>query len=121
MAMKFRQLKLTSKYSLGVYRSLIHGRGLFCLRDIEAGEMVIEYAGEVCNKFLLTQNSTKENYLFYVILMIRTLNARDSLLSMRISPSAFQKLSAHFSDFKDLYYFLLLMTTSIIKAFYRLE
>lgn len=52
MAMRFRQLKLTSKYSVGVYRSSIHGRGLFCLRDIEAGEMVIEYAGEVrkCNK-----------------------------------------------------------------------
>nr|WAB05089.1 histone-lysine N-methyltransferase trithorax [Colaphellus bowringi] len=52
MAMKFRQLKLTSKYSVGVYRSLIHGRGLFCLRDIEAGEMVIEYAGEVIRSIL---------------------------------------------------------------------
>lgn len=47
MAMRFRQLKLTSKMSVGVYRSGIHRRGLFCLRDIEAGEMVIEYAGEV--------------------------------------------------------------------------
>lgn len=47
MAMRFRQLKLTSKISVGVYRSSIHRRGLFCLRDIEAGEMVIEYAGEV--------------------------------------------------------------------------
>lgn len=47
MAMRFRQLKLTSKMSVGVYRSNIHRRGLFCLRDIEAGEMVIEYAGEV--------------------------------------------------------------------------
>ena len=28
-------------------RSAIHGRGLFCKRDIDAGEMVIEYAGEV--------------------------------------------------------------------------
>lgn len=53
MAMKFRQLKLTSKYSVGVYRSCIHGRGLFCLRDIEAGEMVIEYAGEVLKNLLL--------------------------------------------------------------------
>ncbi|KAJ8923805.1 hypothetical protein NQ315_010387 [Exocentrus adspersus] len=52
MAMKFRQLKLTSKYSVGVYRSCIHGRGLFCLRDIEAGEMVIEYAGEVIRSIL---------------------------------------------------------------------
>lgn len=47
MAMKFKNLKLTSKYSVGVYRSKIHGKGLFCLRDIEPGEMVIEYAGEV--------------------------------------------------------------------------
>lgn len=51
MAMRFRQLKLTSKMSVGVYRSGIHRRGLFCLRDIEAGEMVIEYAGEV-NSFI---------------------------------------------------------------------
>lgn len=48
MAMRFRQLKATSKTAVGVYRSKIHGRGLFCLRDIEFGEMVIEYAGEVC-------------------------------------------------------------------------
>ncbi|XP_034171270.2 histone lysine N-methyltransferase trithorax [Osmia lignaria lignaria] len=47
MAMRFRILKETSKESVGVYHSHIHGRGLFCLRDIEAGEMVIEYAGEV--------------------------------------------------------------------------
>lgn len=47
MAMRFRILKETSKKSVGVYHSHIHGRGLFCLRDIEAGEMVIEYAGEV--------------------------------------------------------------------------
>lgn len=30
-----------------VCRSDIHGRGLFCKRDIDAGEMIIEYAGEV--------------------------------------------------------------------------
>lgn len=47
MAMRFRILKETSKASVGVYYSHIHGRGLFCLRDIEPGEMVIEYAGEV--------------------------------------------------------------------------
>ncbi|XP_060537335.1 histone-lysine N-methyltransferase trithorax [Cylas formicarius] len=52
MAMKFRNLKLTSKWSVGVYRSNIHGRGLFCLRDIEPGEMVIEYAGEVIRSVL---------------------------------------------------------------------
>ena len=33
-------------------RSAIHGRGLFCKRDIDAGEMVIEYAGEVIRSAL---------------------------------------------------------------------
>lgn len=47
MAMRFRHLKETSKEAVGVFRSDIHGRGLFCLRDIDCGEMVIEYAGEV--------------------------------------------------------------------------
>jgi SET domain-containing protein len=52
MAMRFRHLKETSKEAVGVYRSSIHGRGLFCLRDIEAGEMVVEYAGEVIRSML---------------------------------------------------------------------
>lgn len=52
IAMRFRALKIISKYSVGVYRSEIHGRGLFSLRDIEAGEMVIEYAGEVIRSVL---------------------------------------------------------------------
>ncbi|KAF2883593.1 hypothetical protein ILUMI_22588 [Ignelater luminosus] len=52
MAMRFRHLKLTSKQSVGVYRSKIHKRGLFCHRDIESGEMVIEYAGEVIRSIL---------------------------------------------------------------------
>ncbi|XP_071650473.1 histone-lysine N-methyltransferase trithorax isoform X1 [Temnothorax longispinosus] len=52
MAMRFRILKETSKTSVGVYYSHIHGRGLFCLRDIEPGEMVIEYAGEVIRSSL---------------------------------------------------------------------
>ncbi|KAM9852299.1 histone-lysine N-methyltransferase 2B [Aulostomus maculatus] len=47
MAMRFRHLERTSKEAVGVYRSAIHGRGLFCKRNIEAGEMVIEYAGIV--------------------------------------------------------------------------
>ncbi|CAO1416584.1 unnamed protein product [Diamesa serratosioi] len=47
MAMKYRTLKESYKKSVGVFRSHIHGRGLFCTRDIEAGEMVIEYAGEL--------------------------------------------------------------------------
>lgn len=33
-------------------RSEIHGRGLFCKRNIEAGEMVIEYAGTVIRAVL---------------------------------------------------------------------
>lgn len=40
MAMKYRTLKETYKKSVGVYRSHIHGRGLFCTRDIEAGELL---------------------------------------------------------------------------------
>ncbi|KAL1492736.1 hypothetical protein ABEB36_010945 [Hypothenemus hampei] len=52
ITMKFKNLKFTSKYSVGVYRSKIHGKGLFCLRDIESGEMVIEYAGEVIRSIL---------------------------------------------------------------------
>lgn len=47
MAMRYRTLKETSKQCVGVFRSHIHGRGLYCTRDIEAGEMVIEYAGEL--------------------------------------------------------------------------
>lgn len=47
MAMRFRHLEAHAREAVGVYRSLIHGRGLFCKRNIDAGEMVIEYAGEV--------------------------------------------------------------------------
>ncbi|KAK0138777.1 Histone-lysine N-methyltransferase 2A [Merluccius polli] len=52
MAMRFRHLERTSKEAVGVYRSEIHGRGLFCKRNIEAGEMVIEYAGNVIRAVL---------------------------------------------------------------------
>lgn len=38
MAMRYRTLKETYKDSVGVYRSHIHGRGLFCNREIEAGK-----------------------------------------------------------------------------------
>ncbi|XP_041373736.1 uncharacterized protein LOC121386787 isoform X2 [Gigantopelta aegis] len=47
MAMRFRKLQEHAKEAVGAYRSNIHGRGLFCKRNIDAGEMVIEYAGEV--------------------------------------------------------------------------
>jgi len=33
-------------------RSPIHGRGLFCKRNIDAGEMVIEYSGNVIRSIL---------------------------------------------------------------------
>lgn len=35
-----------------LFRSEIHGRGLFCKRNIDAGEMVIEYAGTVIRSVL---------------------------------------------------------------------
>ena len=53
MAMRYRYLKDTAKEAVGVFRSSIHGRGLFCKRDIDAGEMVIEYAGQVRLNFTL--------------------------------------------------------------------
>nr|XP_020650223.1 histone-lysine N-methyltransferase 2A [Pogona vitticeps] len=52
MPMRFRHLKKTSKEAVGVYRSPIHGRGLFCKRNIDVGEMVIEYAGNVIRSIL---------------------------------------------------------------------
>lgn len=45
--MKYRNMNKALTSTVGVYRSDIHGRGLFCLRDIEQGEYVIEYTGEV--------------------------------------------------------------------------
>ena len=47
LAMRFRHLRSSAKEAVGVYYSGIHGRGLFCRRDIDHGEMIIEYAGEV--------------------------------------------------------------------------
>ena len=35
-----------------MYCSAIHGRGLFCKREIQGGEMVIEYAGELIRAML---------------------------------------------------------------------
>ena len=46
MAMRYRHLAKTAREAVGVYASNIHGIGLFCKREISAGEMVIEYAGE---------------------------------------------------------------------------
>lgn len=47
LPMRFRQLKKTVKNTVDVFRSEIHGRGLFAKRDIEAQEMVIEYSGQL--------------------------------------------------------------------------
>ena len=52
MAMRFRHLAKSAKEAVGVYCSGIHGRGLFCKREIQAGEMVIEYAGELIRAML---------------------------------------------------------------------
>lgn len=52
LAARFKQLKATCKETVGVYRSPIHGRGLFCKKTIEAGEMVIEYSGNVIRSVL---------------------------------------------------------------------
>jgi len=41
-----------ARVCLSPSRSDIHGRGLFCKRMIEAGEMVIEYAGNVIRAVL---------------------------------------------------------------------
>jgi len=45
--MRFRHLLQRSKQDLVVLPSSIHGLGLFARRDIEMGEMLIEYAGEM--------------------------------------------------------------------------
>lgn len=47
MAMRFRHLKTNAREAAAVYSSAIHGRGLFCKRPIDQGEMIIEYSGEV--------------------------------------------------------------------------
>nr|XP_061797132.1 histone-lysine N-methyltransferase 2A-like [Nerophis lumbriciformis] len=52
LAVRFKNLKATSKETIGVYRSPIHGRGLFCKKTIDAGEMVIEYSGNVIRSVL---------------------------------------------------------------------
>jgi histone-lysine N-methyltransferase MLL1 len=55
VAMRFRHLRRSAKEAVGVYYSNIHGRGLFCKREIDQGEMIIEYAGEVIRAALCDQ------------------------------------------------------------------
>ncbi|KAL5494454.1 hypothetical protein EMCRGX_G015790 [Ephydatia muelleri] len=52
MAMRYRSLQKMYKEHVGVFKSSIHGLGLYCLKDIEPGEMVIEYAGTVIRSIL---------------------------------------------------------------------
>lgn len=52
LAMQFRDLKEKAKKKFVVLRSEIHGRGLFSRYDVEKGEMLIEYAGEVIRPVL---------------------------------------------------------------------
>lgn len=52
MAMRYRSLQKMYKQHVGVFQSDIHGLGLYCTRDIEPGEMVIEYAGTVIRSVL---------------------------------------------------------------------
>ena len=52
MAMRYRTLQKSYKQRVGVYCSDIHGLGLYCMREIEPGEMVIEYAGTVIRSVL---------------------------------------------------------------------
>jgi len=47
MAMRFRHLREFCRETVTVHWSKIHGLGLFCLRDVSTGEMLMEYAGEV--------------------------------------------------------------------------
>ncbi|CAL8111892.1 unnamed protein product [Orchesella dallaii] len=47
LSMRYRKLKEKVDTSLVVWWSTVHGRGLYTKRDIEKGEMIIEYAGEV--------------------------------------------------------------------------
>ena len=50
--MRYRSLQKTYKQHVGVFGSGIHGLGLFCVKEIEAGEMVIEYTGTVIRSVL---------------------------------------------------------------------
>ena len=50
--MRYNTLREKSPRLLGVFYSTIHGRGLFTRRDIQEGEMVIEYVGEVTFLFI---------------------------------------------------------------------
>lgn len=71
-----------------VGRSDIHGRGLFCKRNIEAGEMVIEYAGIVIRSILTDK---REKYY-------------SSKASFQINSNTFLTLFIDLLVFIDLFY-----------------
>ena len=50
--MHYRTCQRTYRDNVGVFVSHIHGLGLYCLQEIEAGDMVIEYAGTVIRSML---------------------------------------------------------------------
>lgn len=50
--MRYRACQRTYRENVGVFVSRIHGLGLFCLEEIESGDMVIEYAGTVIRSIL---------------------------------------------------------------------
>ena len=52
IAMCYRVCQRTYRESVGVFGSHIHVLGLFCLQEIDSGDMVIEYAGTVIRSTL---------------------------------------------------------------------
>lgn len=52
MVLKWKWPKEKSLKTVSLCRSPIHGRGLFCKKTIDAGEMVIEYSGNVIRSVL---------------------------------------------------------------------
>ena len=45
--LRYRQMIRNLPHTVKVFRSRIHGLGLFALRDIDSGDMIIEYSGQV--------------------------------------------------------------------------
>lgn len=52
LSSRYKKMRSLSSVSVSVRRSRIHGRGLFAMHDIDNGEMVIEYCGQVIRSVL---------------------------------------------------------------------
>ena len=52
VAMYYQACQRTYQESVGVFGSHIHRLGLFCLQEIDSGDMVIEYTGTVIRSTL---------------------------------------------------------------------